>query len=160
MTYVNLKGGKIKDVRGTYENIQELIANITPRNREYTIIQMLPFQVRGEGYECSKMLIKSISSVNLFGARSLDVDKKYVKLSREECKVLVTTRKCENREMHCDASGRECSHDGTPTPIYDWLSTSVQTGVSCHYRIRTIVAIDVMTSCLELIVSQRIKNVN
>lgn len=113
LSYVNPIRGKIKDVIGTYENINELIANVTPRNSEYTIIQMLPFQVRGEGYECSKMLIKSISSVNLFGARSLDIDKKYVKLSREECKVLVKTRKCENREMHCDISGRECTHDGT-----------------------------------------------
>ena len=49
--------------------------------------------------------------------------------------------------MHCDSANRECTYDGT-TPIYSWLLTSVQTGVSCIVRKRPIVALDAQTKLL------------
>ena len=58
---------------------------------------------------------------------------------------MVKTKNCDNNDMHCDATNRECSYDGEPTPIYTWLSTSVHTGVSCQFKKRPIVALDAMT---------------
>jgi hypothetical protein len=96
---------EVRDVRNVYGMIKELSANISTWNTEYTIVQRVPLEVKGEGYECFKMLIKAVSWVNFFGARASDVEKRYVKLTREECNIMVKTKKCDNNDMHCDAAG-------------------------------------------------------
>ena len=73
---------------------------------EISIIQKLPLEVRGEGYECWKTLMKMTSSVNFFGARTEDMTSQSIKLTRAECQLMVTTRKCDNAEMSCDSMQR------------------------------------------------------
>lgn len=109
---------------------------------EITIIQKLPYEVKGEGYECWKTVVKLHTSVNFFGARSVDEEHKVIKLQRSDCELMVLTKRCDNMDMTCDSTQRECVYDGTPTASFSWMSSSTQTGSICKFKKRPIVAKD------------------
>jgi hypothetical protein len=68
--------------------------------------------------ECRKERIH----VSLFGYRESSQCNEIIHMNRYECELKVSTQKCEESQMICDATKNTCYADNTPAEDFSWLS--------------------------------------
>jgi len=99
----------------------------------------LVHSVYGTGHQCTMNALVITTSMSFFGAKYQSEEQRTVKLSAEECKNMLDTKKCQRNDMKCD---REyCSFIAVPKYEYGWLSTKTYTDYSCSIKPRVISAV-------------------
>jgi len=114
---------------------------IIPVGKEMTGVHILSknvHEIYGGAYECSKEIVQVVTYKNVFWARSKDKKATKVKLTRQECKLMVDTKKCNDRPMEC--IGKTCSYDGTPKDEYSYLSEKTMEGPRCSIIYKQVIA--------------------
>ena len=96
------------------------------------------FEIRGTAYEC-KMVKKSLKTwETLFGAPFKQQGEQTLKVSVEECRQLVKTKRCGMNQMHCQekykSADLNCVFDPILKEIYNWMSTTYDEGLWCQIK--------------------------
>lgn len=126
----------------TRENEDKILNNLKENwQSNVHLLNKIPNKVKGIGYECSKIAITIKTYMNIIRGRSSEPPEiKIIEMNREECEIMVKTKKCEQNKMECD--GPVCMFNGTPEPEFYYLSEFTKTGVSCRFQNKLIMATD------------------
>ena len=96
----------------------------------YMILERRDHAVDGYGYACSKEKIIIETFVSFFGSKYKDKSISSVEVSRNDCKAMVLTKKCETKEMICQENN--CIYKADPDYTYAFLNTLTFTNYNCH----------------------------
>ena len=106
---------------------------------DYILYNKLHDIVSGDGYQCKKTKIVSTFDEGIFGDTHSDTITSNVKLSREDCEVMVARKICgESNQMEC--AGSTCWFTPVITPNYQYFQKITRIDYSCHFTPRTIIA--------------------
>lgn len=108
----------------------------------------LKHEVNGMGWECSQVLVKVSTSTNFFRARSVNIERRHVLLERSNCINMLKTKMCGLNKMSCE--GDNCKYDIEPIAKYCWLSSFVETGITCSIKSKLILADKIETKLFGL----------
>ena len=100
------------------------------------ILSKKDFNIRGQAYECKATVKMMQTWTNLFGAESAVTSEHSVLLTREECFIMVETKRCQHNNMTCSFSRNNqiCEYLESPKPIYKYLTNVFSETVSCEFR--------------------------
>lgn len=113
----------------------------TYTSKDTHVLNKLQHTVHGTGYQCKKESITVKYSKSFFGVEVPQEIKQLVKLTKQDCEVMVLTKKCGEKSMECD--GGICSYSPTFQPEYKWMQEITKTDYSCVFFPRVITALDV-----------------
>ncbi len=120
----------------------KFLPNYRLSNKSYLMAMLSKhaFPYTGVAFECSKTRRTIKTFMNFFGAVYEKVLVEHIDLSREECSLMVESKKCGDSSMTCDdAQGNECSHTSNLIEQHQWMADRVVTGYDCKISASTIV---------------------
>ena len=88
---------------------------------QYFIWSKMHHTVSGIGYECMKKETVWSFEMSFLGDKYKSSLTRNVPLTKEECMVMVVTKKCERFNMEC--LNNVCNFDGVPLEAYKWWNT-------------------------------------
>lgn len=106
--------------------------------RKLYLLGKLEHQVYGNGYHCLMKRHILITSMSFWGEKFESFRTEVVKLSKEECKIMVMSKKCGKYQMECD--GEYCSYNANPVPTFSWLNQKEIETFSCSLSPKLITA--------------------
>ena len=110
-------------------------------NHDYNDVAILskdPFEVLGKGIECLVQVIQITTYTNFFFAKSKETKITNLKLTSDQCRLMIKTNLCNNRRMICEEG--QCIYDGTPSGQFGYLTTHKEEGQKCILKNRLIKA--------------------
>lgn len=103
------------------------------------ILSKNAYEVFGKGYQCTKQQVNVITYKNIFFQTSKTTTFTNIKLSKEECIVMMTSNKCGEKKMSCEED--ICSFEDIPEATYAYMTTRTIVGSRCKVRTRVIKAL-------------------
>jgi len=98
------------------------------------------------GTACSKRIISVQTYVNFLGSKSFIKNEEVVDLSKEECELMTTTKRCDRQMMTCNEG--YCSNEFKPQIEYSWLTTEHTSWPECNLYPKRLVASSLMSKIL------------
>ncbi|RNA02750.1 hypothetical protein BpHYR1_021501, partial [Brachionus plicatilis] len=77
-------------------------------------------QVYGNGYHCLMKKHILVTSMSFWGEKFESLRTEPVKLTNDECNIMVITKKCRESPMNCDAE--YCTYSANPKATFSWLN--------------------------------------
>jgi hypothetical protein len=125
------------------ENVTNLILpNYRLSNKSYLMAMLSKhaFPYTGIAHECQKTRRTIKTFMNFFGAVYEHVLVENIDMSREECILMVSSKKCEDAAMTCvDTQNNECSYKANLIEQHQWMADRVVTGYDCEVSTTTII---------------------
>jgi hypothetical protein len=120
--------------------LSEVNISINPKgtSRKFYMFGKLQHQVYGTGYHCMKKKHILTTSMSFFGEKYESLRTENVKLSRDECFLMVMNKQCDGIQMDCD--NEYCSYNSNPMAIFNWMTTRTNTTYSCTTSPKLITA--------------------
>jgi hypothetical protein len=118
-------------------------------SQEYYLLVEKSREVNGIGWLCQMQRFTWTTFKDFIGTETHEFTESYVKLSREECKMMVELKKCkgdddiENLDMQC--SGQICQKEKRIDLVFKWLQTISVKTYSCLIKPQKIIASTVDT---------------
>ena len=103
--------------------------NKFPYTKSMLVFGKLEHLVYGNGYHCLMKKHILTTSMSFWGEKFESLRTEPVKISRDECRVMIITKKCSNSAMTCD--GEYCSYSANPIPSFLWLQERTTETFSC-----------------------------
>ena len=117
---------------------------ITPDERvvsweiKLNVLGKMDYQVYGNGFHCMQKKHILITSMSFWGEKFESLRTEPVKLTRNECKIMVITKKCKESPMNCDAD--YCTYSANPKAAFSWLKERKSETFSCSFSTKVITA--------------------
>ena len=105
---------------------------------ELAILTKSQYYVSGDAFECKQTNFEMEYSENFFGAKHSTHRGIIQKLTKSDCRAMVTKNKCVNNEMKCSLD--KCVYNDVPNDedYYSWLSYRQIKYTHCEYKIHKI----------------------
>ncbi|CAF1060505.1 unnamed protein product, partial [Brachionus calyciflorus] len=95
-------------------------------------------QVYGTGYHCLMKKHTLTTSMSFLGEKYESLRTEIIKISRDECFLMVKTKKCKDSPMECE--GEYCSFASNPLPTFRWMTEMKIETFSCSTSPKLITA--------------------
>ncbi|CAF0979845.1 unnamed protein product, partial [Brachionus calyciflorus] len=106
--------------------------------RKLFMMGKIQHQVYGTGYHCLKKKHTLTTSMSFFGEKYESLRTEFVKVSRDECFLMVKNKARNDVPMDCD--NEYCSYSSNPTPDFSWMSEKSNVSYSCATSPKLITA--------------------
>ena len=127
-----------KEVWDLPESCKQFTPETARLNNNFHVLSKKQNEFDGMGTACSKKIISVQTYINFLGSRTFIKNEEIVDLSKEECELMVTTKRCDRQLMSCNEG--YCSNEFKPNIEYSWLNTVHTTWPECNLYSKRLVA--------------------
>ena len=128
-TLCQFKSKAAKGIVKKYLNLFNSGFTTKTTTRKLFMFSKSTYQVYGNGYHCLKKKHTLTTSMSFWGEKFESLRTTNIKLNRQECINMVTSKKCGDYDMECD--GDYCSFSSNPVPDFQWMSDLESFSYSC-----------------------------
>ncbi|CAF1022714.1 unnamed protein product, partial [Brachionus calyciflorus] len=106
--------------------------------RKLFLLVKIQHQVYGTGHHCLKKRHILKTSTSFFGEKYESLRTEHIKLTRDECYIMVKSKKCNEFQMECEHD--YCSYSSNPIANFKWMNEVTTEKFSCTTTPKLITA--------------------